>query len=360
MPVVEKKQRIKTSNKVKKVIVPPTTTVSETVPPTTTVSETVPPTTTTVSETVPPPTTTTVSETVLPPASTTPLLPTIDDENNKKTRVSTTLPAKYAKFIQFAYYFMNKLHASTIVDGNEVSAEPMVDQQQYIAKLGLFDSIEYQQALVQEFFDSNKTINAEMKKMISQRKRQLLKDNKPIKVPKIKAIKELKESKKPTSDTETETDENVVPIKTKKTNKVKKVKTPPTTEDTLVNELVTLATATKKESAIAAVNTLFNKHKDPIIHTNTDTYTSEFQERGLRSESEGNEAKSAATLLAKDFDTHTDTHTDTQDSELQVSLFEYNGRSYLIDDLQNVYDFTTHDIVATYTANLWLPITPSP
>ena len=177
--------------------------------------------------------------------------------SEKKVRVPTTLPAKYGKFIQFGYYLMNKLNAVESIEDQE-DAVPVVDEKVFLTKLGIFDSLDTQQALVQEFFDSSKAINAEIRKMVHQHKRELAKADKPKKEKKVRAPK--------VAAADSENKEKKV--------KVKKGKVP-TSEDQLVNELVQLATAApatspatspaadKKADAMAAVNVIL-KQTSPI------------------------------------------------------------------------------------------------
>ena len=114
------------------------------------------------------------------------------DVVEKKVRVPTTLPAKYGKFIQFGYYLMNKLNAT---DGDE-DTPPVVEEKLFLNKLRIFDSLEDQQALVEEFFDSSKQLNTELRKMMQQHKRELIKAakvaDKPQKEKKIRQVKAKK------------------------------------------------------------------------------------------------------------------------------------------------------------------------
>ena len=182
------------------------------------------------------------------------------DVVEKKVRVPTTLPAKYGKFIQFGYYLMNKLNAT---DGDE-DTPPVVEEKLFLNKLRIFDSLEDQQALVEEFFDSSKQLNTELRKMMQQHKRELIKAAKVADKPqKEKKIRQVKAKK-------SETDPDAPPVEKKVRAKKTKVTS---TEDALVNELVQLASgepasssanppdlaspvpslSSKKESAKAAV-----------------------------------------------------------------------------------------------------------
>ena len=185
----------------------------------------------------------------------------------KKVRMPTSLPAKYGKFIQFGYFLMNKLNSI----GDEVGEDgevppPVVDEKVFLDKLMVFESLENQQAFVQEFLDSSKDINQGLRKMVLVRKRELAKADKPTKEKKEKKVNVSSRAEvedrstidKPKKQSDGEPKE--------KKGKGKKVKVP-TTEDQLVNELVQLATTSKKDSAKAAVAQLIAK-VDPIVDKN--------------------------------------------------------------------------------------------
>ena len=170
--------------------------------------------------------------------------------SEKKVRMPTSLPAKYGKFIQFGYFLMNKLNSI----GESVEDEdtpPLVDEQVFLAKLMVFESLENQQAFVQEFFDSSKEINQGLRKMVQLRKREIAKADKPKKEKKEKKVK----ADKPKKDSE-DSEPKEKKVRGKKAKQ-------PTTEDQLVNELVQLATTdepvsdksdkSKKDAAKAAV-----------------------------------------------------------------------------------------------------------
>ena len=169
---------------------------------------------------------------------------------SKKVRVSTTLPSKYGKFIQFGYFLMNKLNAS--VEGQE-EGEIVVDEKVFLDKLHIFESLPYQQAFVQEFFDSTKSISDDMRKLLQQHKKNITKTAKAADKP-IKE-KKTRQSKKPNVE-EDSTKNPVDTVDKKPRGKPKKVAT---SEDQLVNELVQLAAGpppTKKDDAKEAVTTL--------------------------------------------------------------------------------------------------------
>ena len=93
-----------------------------------------------------------------------------------KTR-QPTLPDKYGKFIQFAYYMMEN------VLGNDFQ----MDKEVYLEKIKLFASVSEQQVLVQGFLNSAKENKKTIKKVVSDRKKAEAKANKPPRQSRAKA-----------------------------------------------------------------------------------------------------------------------------------------------------------------------------
>jgi hypothetical protein len=80
-----------------------------------------------------------------------------------------TLPDKYGKFIQFAYYMME----------NVLGDEFQMDKAAFLEKIALFGSVGEQQSLVQGFLNGAKDNKKTIKKVISDRKKAEAKANKP-------------------------------------------------------------------------------------------------------------------------------------------------------------------------------------
>ena len=287
----------------------------------------------------------------------------------KKVRVPTTLPAKYGKFIQFGYFIMNKLNAC---DGDE-DTPPLVDEKVFLNKLRIFESLEDQQAFVQEFLDSSKQINDELRKIMLQRKREIAKAAKDADKP--------KKEKKPRQIKEKKSEDSTEPTQpVEKKSRAKKAKVT-STEDALVNELVQLASGeptvppelaspvpslSKKESAKAAVSVLIAE-VPPIADPVKETKTKETKPKVAKEEkpkvakeekpkavkeskpkvAKEEKPKSAAKEEVKPTVTTVAEEKEEEEEELQVSIFMYEGQQYLIDDLNNVYDFTSQDKIGT-------------
>jgi cell wall-associated NlpC family hydrolase len=117
----------------------------------------------------------------------------------KKMR-KPSLPAKFNKFIQFGYFFLQQYNA---MDG----VTP-IDETAFLDKLHLFDTVDNQQNFVQKFFDQSKDINKSIKKLVANKKKA---DAKAVKLAN-KPVKKNNKKNNTTSDnttvteTETETD----------------------------------------------------------------------------------------------------------------------------------------------------------
>lgn len=139
-----------------------------------------------------------------------------------------TLPEKYSKFIQFAYYMMD----------NVLGEDFQMDKDAYLEKIKLFGSVEEQQRLVQGFLDAAKENKKTIKKIIADRNKAIAKANKPV-----------KEKKSRTKKTNDETDGAEAPAKRSRSKASKKVNT---VQDDLLNELVQLARDDTPTGAAAA------------------------------------------------------------------------------------------------------------
>jgi hypothetical protein len=84
-------------------------------------------------------------------------------DSDKKPR-NPRLLAKYAKFIHFAYWFLNQ-HLNTDEE------TPAVDSNLFLEKIHLLSSVEDQTNFVQSFFDQQKTVNKDIRKLLTDKKK---------------------------------------------------------------------------------------------------------------------------------------------------------------------------------------------
>jgi hypothetical protein len=143
-----------------------------------------------------------------------------------KTR-QPTLPDKYGKFIQFAYYMME----------NVLGDEFQMDKAVYLEKIKLFASVGEQQVLVQGFLNSAKENKKTIKKVVSDRKKAEAKANKPPRQSRAKAAAAPKADGEATAA---------------KPSRKKATKVAVTAQDELLNDLVQLARAEPVVHAAAA------------------------------------------------------------------------------------------------------------
>jgi hypothetical protein len=143
-----------------------------------------------------------------------------------KTR-QPTLPDKYGKFIQFAYYMME----------NVLGDEFQMDKAVYLEKIKLFASVGEQQVLVQGFLNSAKENKKTIKKVVSDRKKAEAKANKPPRQSRAKAAAAPKADGEATAA---------------KPSRKKATKAAVTAQDELLNDLVQLARAEPVVHAAAA------------------------------------------------------------------------------------------------------------
>jgi len=103
------------------------------------------------------------------------------DKKDKKERAHHSLPAKYAKFIHFGYFLMNKLNPPNDhdeqddhdehdddADNHDSIQQDKLDTnfKHFLNTLRIFDSVSNQIALVQEFFDSENTVEKDIHNLI--------------------------------------------------------------------------------------------------------------------------------------------------------------------------------------------------
>lgn len=152
-------------------------------------------------------------------SSTIDVIPTPVVEKVKPER-KPTLPAKYAKFMQFGFWFAGQIKDKVL---DESAYNSVVDA------LAVFDDLSVQTELYQSFLDKDnmKENNKTLRKAIAARKKELAKANAPPKKPRA--------SKK-----KADTDADATPAEDK-TEKVKKPRAPKKKSADLVDELVTLA-----------------------------------------------------------------------------------------------------------------------
>jgi hypothetical protein len=243
-------------------------------------------------------------------------------------KAKTNLPAKYAKFIQFGYFLLSKINSGLDT--------PLIDENLLFNSIHLFNTIDNQEAFVNEFLTSSKEINKTLRKTVIQHKKKLAKDNLP---PKVK--KERKPRVKPV-----DVDNSNPPVEKKGKGKKTKIVTQ---EDDLVNSLVQLA--------INASETLVSPSlvTQPVTVPPSEPLTIPLTEplKKTKKPKENKEVKKEDKKKEKKQEKKNEIKqekkNDSNDEQLEVSVFVYNDKQYLIDDNNDVYDFDSHDKIGTFS-----------
>jgi hypothetical protein len=145
-----------------------------------------------------------------------------------KTR-QPTLPDKYGKFIQFAYYMME----------NVLGDEFQMDKAAFLEKIALFGSVGEQQVLVQGFLNGAKDNKKTIKKVISDRKKAEAKANKPARKSRAKVAAAAAEDG-------AVADAAVAPKRSRKTTKT----VVQAANEQLLDDLVQIAAAQTQQPAV--------------------------------------------------------------------------------------------------------------
>ena len=216
---------------------------------------------------------------------------TTEEENVKEptstTRASSGLPAKYGKFIKYSYYLIREINNKSLAETGAV----IFDEDAFITAAHIFDETPVQQEFVTRFLE-NKNITKDMRAhVVSKKKAEAAAikaandaDKKAKKDAERLAKAEAKKAAKPPKSAKA-TDGNATNAKTK--SKATKV----ASDDTdLVTSLVTLANA------------------GPYVD-------------------------------AKEYE---------DEEELDVKVFKIENKEYLIDEMNNLYDLSTHAMVGTW------------
>jgi len=273
------------------------------------------------------------------------------EQNVEKKQRKPSLPEKFGKFIQFGFFFMKQYNESHDVK---------IDENSFLESLRLFANVDEQQTFVQTFFDNSKENKKSMRKFLQNHNKALAKaakiaaaPPKPEKKPRAKKTKNTN-AEPPVESADTpinvsaqvsETTEAVQPAETKtKVSRKKPSKAVSNTQDDLVNELVKRASSTDIPITSAPPSTppSTSPSKTPKKKSNDDKPL-----KKPRATKTTPLATPVATPAAPPANTDADADADADDSA-DVSLFEFQGKQFLIDDLSRVYDVNTQDEIGTF------------
>lgn len=242
---------------------------------------------------------------------------------------SKTLPAKYAKFMQYTYYLIKKINQS-VVDAGDM---PLLPEDPVFEHARLFADVDAQAAFVQGFFDEAKDITKSIRAIVVQRKKDAAKAAKLAAKP-PKAPKTPKPPKTTQSNAESQT---VTQPLEKKQRKSKKNDKP----DELVTELVLLATAANDpphNDVAENVVLVTVDHSADNIPPPTPTPA----KKPRKSRLPKNHAPPTTPVTLTQTDAQTETETET---ELDVQPINIDGTDYFLDSSNNLYSTIDHSFV---------------
>jgi hypothetical protein len=273
----------------------------------------------------------------------------IVEQNVEKKQRKPSLPEKFGKFVQFGFFFMKQYNESHDVK---------IDENSFLESLNMFANVDAQQSFVQTFFDNSKENKKSMRKFLQNHNKALAKaakiaaaPPKPEKKPRAKKTKNTNAEPLPetvdaainvSSDTVQPADnvppaETVQPVETKsKVSRKKPSKAVSNTQDDLVNELVKRASSTD----IPPSNPTTSPAKTTKKKSNDD--------KPLKKPRATKTSATTATSDAATVAATTAATTADADDSADVSLFEFQGKQYLIDDLSRVYDLNTQDEIGLF------------
>jgi len=103
-------------------------------------------------------------------SASTPISPVPLDQVKEKKPRAPSLPAKYAKFIHFGYWFINRLN-DTRPDGTP----PIIEQDALLDVLNVHQPVHLQLEFVQKFFLESKLVAKNIRAILLLRKKDLAK-----------------------------------------------------------------------------------------------------------------------------------------------------------------------------------------
>jgi len=337
-------------------------------------------------------------------ASAVPIVQNVTTEIKEKKPRKPTLPAKFGKFIQFGYWLIQSFKDD---DGNfSVDSED-----EFIEAIHLYDSVDAQQEFVQDFFDDSKALAKNIRKMILDKtraeakaakaaekaatkppkapkapKEKVVKEpkEKVVKEPKEKVVKEPKEKvvKEPKEKVVKEPKEKVVKepkekavkepkekvVKERKEKAVKEPKTdkgakvPVVSEQVVVEDTVLQpVVADKPKKGKAKKNAVDDQFVSEVVSLANAVVTSNDTKPKRKYNKKSNNDHDNLTQTLTHSLTLPETVTVTEpepepEPELSVSVFDFQGKQFLIDDHNRVFDFHSHLLVGTFLDNHILPI----
>jgi hypothetical protein len=281
------------------------------------------------------------------------------DVKPKKER-APRLPAKFGKFIEFGFYFV-QFYNQSIAQAND--GRTPLDQDAINLALQVFGSVADQQSFVQGFFDNSKDI----KKQIRDSVKKFNKANSPTtRKPRAKKTKDdepapsvsspvaedkpkAKRGRKPAALVANGNPDIVAEIVAIAQGNPTPTPTPtPAKPAKLTAEEKKAAADEKKKAKKDAADAAKLAASDEKKKNKKDTDAKADKKKTAKDAKA--EKKNPPTVTPSPPVTVQDVNSDDDDDDdpLQVSILSLNGKQYLIDDDKTVYDFQSQEPIGTF------------
>ena len=255
----------------------------------------------------------------------------------EKKEKKPTLSAKYSKFLVFGYGFVKSLESQGVINAEGVETA--------FAELKLMSSVEEQTQLYESFLAQSKETGKVMRKFITLR-------NKPPKAPKAPRAK--KTAKKSESS-----DADEKKPRAKKTSRVEN-----DSENDLVSQIVTAANTvdaapakSKEEKEAEKVAAKAAKEAEKVAaKAAKEAEKVAAKEAKAAKAAAAKEAKAASKKNTKAVEApapeavEAPTQVEEEEEEIHTQEIVIGGKSYLLDEENNVYSADTHEQIGTFNA----------
>ena len=257
----------------------------------------------------------------------------------EKKEKKPTLSAKYSKFLVFGYGFVKSLESQGVISAEGVETA--------FAELKLMSSVEEQTQLYESFLAQSKETSKVMRKFVALR-------NKPPKAPKAPRAK--KTAKKSESS-----DADEKKPRAKKTSRVEN-----DSENDLVSQIVTAANTvdappakSKEEKEAEKVAAKAAKEAEKVAAKAAkeaekvaakEAKEAAAKEAKAAKAAAAKEAKAASKKNTKAVEAPTQVEETEEEEEIHTQEIVIGGKSYLLDEENNVYSVDTHEQIGTFNA----------
>ena len=255
----------------------------------------------------------------------------------EKKEKKPTLSAKYSKFLVFGYGFVKSLESQGVISAEGVETA--------FAELKLMSSVEEQTQLYESFLAQSKETSKVMRKFVALR-------NKPPKAPKAPRAK--KTAKKSESS-----DADEKKPRAKKTSRVEN-----DSENDLVSQIVTAANTvdaapakSKEEKEAEKVAAKAAKEAEKVAaKAAKEAEKVAAKEAKAAKAAAAKEAKAASKKNTKAVEApapeavEAPTQVEEEEEEIHTQEIVIGGKSYLLDEENNVYSVDTHEQIGTFNA----------